>query len=68
LLGWAEGRAELSDGTGDEADVVAEIGREMPAATREARPQPDKEGRKLVAVEAIPRQRRCKTSDRDRRQ
>jgi hypothetical protein len=68
LLGWAEGRAELGDGTRDEADVVAEIGREMPAATREARPQRGKERRKLVTVEAITRQRRCKTSDRDRRQ
>ncbi|HWW10592.1 MAG TPA: hypothetical protein VNY76_10135 [Candidatus Acidoferrales bacterium] len=58
MLRWAEGRAEFSDRTGDEADVVAEIGRQVPTATREARPQGCEERRKLVTVEAITRERR----------
>jgi hypothetical protein len=68
LLRWAEGRAEFSDGAGDEADVVAEIGGEMAAATPEARPQPGKERGNLVTPEAMTRERRRKTSDGDRRQ
>ena len=68
LLGGAEGHAEFSDGAGDEADVVMEIGGEVSAATRQAWPQPGEQRDKLVAAEAMPRERRGKSGDCDRRQ